>query len=549
VENIIMPDIPQEITTPPLHPVWSTAKKAAEAKAKELKEEKKYAELDKKMNKSLGPDLDSWPKDYPKLEKLKSNKTKIDTTIKSYSDFVKAAALNANVKKPMTDALVKIQKAMDDRLKEAEAWIQSDTAIKESEKMAKHDLRPLKIIAQDVAAQVNAKAGDTKIELTKYWLDVVISDVKVLEKVPTGTDNPALAKKIREQANFPLLIDQLAGLLKQASNDIKTEKDFPAAEKKFREGADKFVEAATIRGAKPIADLAKVKTDNIKYVVTQTVTLTLKVGAVVVGAVALAGTPFTGGVSTIAGIIVIVNQGIQIADQVAKLAMDEQQLIDLVAKELAILQKGYTNAKAAGALELASTAVKATLGIPVPSIDECKKNVKQVHDKINLLEEQNNKQAVHLGKLLTQQEKLTKQMKDFETGDLTKLEPAEKQQYEKVKKALGKSPELVTALIKKTNDLSDRIEKAETSCKLLEGPIQQLSGNVPTWALIGQIVINAGVAAGFLVAGNVNVPDPFKCWDMAVKVSTDLGNVIGSLQAAKDAGEGLKTLYEKHAKK
>src|SRR5580658_3769486 len=226
-----MPDIPQEITTPPLHPVWTTAKKVAEAKAKELKEEKKYAELDKKMNKSLGPDLDNWPKDYPKLDKLKSNKTKIDNTIKSYSDFVKAAALNANVKKPMTDALVKIQKAMDDRLKEAEAWVQSDTAIKESEKMAKHDLRPLKIIAQDVAAQVNAKAGDTKIELTKYWLVVVISDVKVLEKVPTGTDNPALAKKIHEQANFPLLIDQLAGLLKQASNDVKTDKDFPAAEK------------------------------------------------------------------------------------------------------------------------------------------------------------------------------------------------------------------------------------------------------------------------------------------------------------------------------
>jgi len=250
-----MPEIPQELTTPPLHPIWSTAKKTAATKAKDLNEEKKYAELEKKLNKGLGPDLDSWPKLYPKSDKLKATKTKIDTTIHSYTEFVKAAALNTAVKKLLSDALVKIQKEMDERSKEAEVWILSDKAVAESTTMVKKNLVPLKIIAQDVAKLVNAKAPKANLEAQKLWLDIVISDVKVLEKVPADYDNAKLANLIREQADFTLVIDQLAKLLTECGANVKTDKDVPAAEKKFKEGMEKIVDAATIRGAKPIAEL------------------------------------------------------------------------------------------------------------------------------------------------------------------------------------------------------------------------------------------------------------------------------------------------------
>jgi len=545
-----MPDIPQELTTPPLHPIWSLAKKTATAKAKELKEDKKYAELEKKMNKNLGPDLDSWPKDYPKSDKLKANKSKIDATIHTYTEAVKSAALNAAVKKPLNDALAKIQKEMDERAKEAEMWILSDKAMEESKTMSKKNLVPLKIFAQDVAKLVNAKAPKANLQAQKLWLDIVISDVKVLEKVPAAYDNAKLANSIREQADFTLVIDQLAKLLTECGANVTTDKDVPAAEKKFKEGMEKIIDAATIRGAKPIAELCKIRVDNVKYVVVQTATLIGHIGAVITGAVALAGTPFTAGASTIMGIITIVNQSIAIGEQVAKLAMDEEQLMNVVASDLKTMYDNYKGAeKLIGPAEMAKTLVTATIGIPVPSIDGCKKDCDQVTDKINRLFEQNNKQAEKLGKCLTEQEKLKKEIANFESRDLAKLEPAEKQRFAKIKQGVEKSPEVIMALIEATNKLDERVKIARTKHQILSQALGQLAGKVPTWAVVGQFLIKVGAAVGFLVAGNVNVPDPYKCADLAVKVTTDLGNVIGSLQGASDAASDMNEMIGKHAKK
>jgi archaellum component FlaC len=401
-----------------------------------------------------------------------------------------------------------------------------------------------------VAKLVNAKAPKANLEAQKLWLDIVISDVKVLEKVPADYDNAKLANLIREQADFTLVIDQLAKLLTECGANVKTDKDVPAAEKKFKEGMEKIVDAATIRGAKPIAELCKVRVDNIKYAVVQTVTLIGHVGAVITGAVALAGTPFTGGASTILGIVTLVNQSIAIGQQVAKLAMNEEQLMNVVASDLKTMYDNYKGAEALiGPAEMAKTLVTATLGIPIPSIDGCKKDCDQVTDKINRLFEANNKQAEKLGKVLTEQQKGLKEINDFLQKDFATLQPAEKQQFAKVRQGFEKSPEVITALIEATNKLDERVKTAQTKHKILSQALNQLAGQVPTWAVVGQFLIKVGAAVGFLVAGNVNVPDPYKCMELATKVTTDLGNVIGSLQGASDAAGDMNDMIGKRSKK
>jgi hypothetical protein len=78
--------------------------------------------------------------------------------------------------------------------------------------------------------------------------------------------------------------------------------------------------------------------------------------------------------------------------------------------------------------------------------------------------------------------------------------------------------------------------------------LNQLASQVPTWSLVGQFLIKVGAAVGFMVGGNVNVPDPYKCMELANTVASDLGNVVGSLQGASDAAGDLNDLIKKRKK-
>jgi len=62
-----MPEPAQILGTPPLRKKWQDARKLSDDAAVKSKEDKKLAELHKnKMKGALGPDLESWPKNYPR---------------------------------------------------------------------------------------------------------------------------------------------------------------------------------------------------------------------------------------------------------------------------------------------------------------------------------------------------------------------------------------------------------------------------------------------------------------------------------------------------
>jgi hypothetical protein len=545
-----MPDIPTTLVTPPLRPIWSAAKKTAEAKAKELKEDAKFADLAKRMKDSLGPDLEAWPKDYPKFDKLKTNKTKIDTTIHNYSETLKNAPVNANVKKPLTDALAKIKKAMDERLVEAKEHIDSDLklGIKESQKK-QHT--PLIIFNQDIAKQVNEKAPKANLEAEKLLLEVILSDDKVLKNIPEGLDDPVLAKELREAANFHLVIEQLAKLMTDCGASVKSDKDVPAAEHKFEQGMDKIIEECLNRTAKPVFELTGVRSDYKMYKIKQAASLGASIAGAVGGVVGLAITPFTGGASTILGIISLINAGITIGRQLATLSEEAEGLINRVAVDINTLNKQYESASKTlvGVGEMGKTLVNSTFGPALTTIKGCKGDCDTVTDKINGLTVKTHDEAQDLGKMLTEQSKLQKQLSEFERISKPQLEPAEIQKFTLIDKAVDASAKSVEKLIKDIETLDKRVATCKVSHKILAGALGQIAAKEPTWAQVGEILISAVVAAGFMVGGNVNTPDPYKCLELVDKINTGLGDALSTLTAASSAAGDLNDLIKKRSKK
>ena len=110
------------LSSPPLRPIWTNIKKKAEDEAKKLKQDDKFAALDKKFADGLGPDLEKWAKNYdPKdLKKLEGAKTKLETSLKQYTGFSKASGLDAKIIKILTDGITKLGDELDERYKRAE---------------------------------------------------------------------------------------------------------------------------------------------------------------------------------------------------------------------------------------------------------------------------------------------------------------------------------------------------------------------------------------------------------------------------------------------
>src|ERR1041384_7052536 len=110
-----MPETPvQVLSTPPLRPIWKIAKEKAETEAKKLGQTDAYKTfLKNKMKIDLGPDLEDWHKCYPDFTKLNTEKLKIENTVKLYRGSVKAAELDAKVKKFLNDALNEIETELE----------------------------------------------------------------------------------------------------------------------------------------------------------------------------------------------------------------------------------------------------------------------------------------------------------------------------------------------------------------------------------------------------------------------------------------------------
>lgn len=530
--------------TPPLRAKWQAAKKKSDDEAKKSKETSKLDTLHKnKMKGALGPDLEAWPKLYPDWSKLQNQKVKIDNTIKTYKEALKGSGLTEAVTKPMNVALKEIGEAMTERLQTAHDLLNSDMklALKASTKV----ISPIVIFQQDVAKQVEAKAGKTRLKPVKIQLEVILSDDAVLKHVPSEVDNGYLAEAIRNKASFSTVIDNLAQLLKSVDN-LEPE----AAEDKFEKGMDAIIEKAAERAGEPILELVHVRSSYRMYQVKKGATLALAVGGAIASTVSLAASPFTGGVSTIAGIIGLIKSINTLSTEATKLALNAEEFLGKVTDDLSSLYKQYKDVQSGvvGTGELVKVTVNSLVGPVFATIGECKGDVEQAESKNDKLFIKANDQASKLGELLNDQKLLQQQLSAYEKESKPTLEPAEIQRLLQLHKKIDDSAKPVQAMIDSIGVLHTRVEKNKGVLVMLKQSLNQLAAKEPTWSIVGQILVKIGSSAAFMIAGGVNAPEPVESLKMVKAVAENCSRAIESLEAAKEAGEGLNELIKKRKK-
>ena len=507
-----------------------------------------YTALTKKFKTDLGPDLEKWPKLYPAFDKLTAGKTKIDETLKQYAEAVKASGLNANVAKLLTDGLKKIKTDMDARMEKATTLVGSDlgAAIKDSNKK---QIPPIILFKQDIAAQVTTKAGADAakvLNVTSIAIEVILTDPKVLKDAPADLDDGLLAAEMRDKASFATVVQDIATALQAAAAKVKKNpKDEPAATAQFKKDVDKAITDSLARAAEPIQRLAKVKTAYTSYKIMSGVKLTLTSVGAAAGIIGLALTPLTFGLTSVAGCIGIAKSAVSLGQQIGKLALDAEGLALKVSEDLVTLNKQYQNAKKTlvGVGELGKTLVNATLPTMVTTIKECSSDCEQVKNKIDGIEVKAHETAEKLGALLTEQAKMQKALRDFEKATKPTFTGAEATKVQKLIAAVDLTGPQVTGLIVKIGELNTRVKDTSTTHKKLAADVKTLAAKEPTWAKVGEVLINISAAAGFGLT-NINAPDAYAFVKTVSDIVQDIGYVESGLETVLGAGEDLKGIVE-----
>jgi hypothetical protein len=274
------------------------------------------------------------------------------------------------------------------------------------------------------------------------------------------------------------------------------------------------------------------------------------VAGVIASTVSLAATPFTGGVSTIAGIIGIFKSINTITTEVANATMKTEVFVIKVTGEIQTLYTQYVTASktVVGVGEMAKTAVNSLVGPFFTTIKSAKTNCDQVQDRVNGLFVRTNDYAVKLGSLLTDQSKLQQELSSYEQLTKNKLAPEEAKKFVALHSKVEQTAPVVDRLIKNIQELHKRVEANKGAYVMLNQALTQLAVKEPTWSKVGQILIQVATSVGFLVAGNVNVPEPLEYLKLTKTIAEDMSRVIEPLEAAKELGEGLNDLIKKRKK-
>lgn len=539
------------LDTSGLRTKWKNAKTLAE-KAAGSKEGSALSKLHKeKMKDSLGPDLEAWPKSYPKYDKLEENKKKLDTKLDAYTKAVKESTLSDPVKKPMLTALKEIKEDMNGRLKKAELLIMSDPKLesklpKNLEEEQTKVIQPIKLFFEDVANEVAQKAGTTKFKPTSIPLEVILTDERILKHIPNNVQDGLLKHEMYDKANRGQIITDLVNLLKSVDK-----LDPNAAKTAFDQGHEKIIEKALERAGEPILRLVKIRAEYRMYKVKKGVTLTLAVGSAMASVAGLAVTPFTGGASTVAGILGLIKSVNIICTEVAGLAATVEGFIDKVTEDIDELVSDYKNVGSTGVGigETGKTVVNSLIGPAFNTIKDAKKNCDQVNDKINGLETKAHDQATLLGGWMDKQTATDKALKQFEDQNKGKLTPKEAEQLKTIGAKVAQAEKAIPPLLTSIPELYKRVKTNTKTYKELKVAIDTLAAKEPTWAKIAEVLIPVATSVGLMVAGNVGVPEPMEFLKLAHTVVEDTKRVLEPLETAKDLAEDLVEMVKEHNKK
>jgi flagellar biosynthesis chaperone FliJ len=428
--------------------------------------------------------------------------------------------------------------------------LQTDLAIKESKKK---QIPPLIIFRQDISKQVLAKTGAlTALNLNGCPIEVILDSPEVIKNVPQDLDDGLLAEQIILTANYATLVSDVSAALKKADQEVaKDPKKLDAANKQFQADLLAACQAAADRGAAVVLKLVGVRASYRNYKLVAAGQLTLTIAGAVSGAIGLILTPFTAGASTIMGCIGLVKSSIAIGKQLADLASSAEEMGNGLAKDIQMLAARYNEAKSrkVGGIEMTVTLVNATLPTAFATIKSCKGDADTMSSKIDGIEVKSHDVSQTLGKTLNDQQAVIKNLSDWEAKSKASFTADEAKKIQKLIDQLEKSAPNVINLIAEVGKLHNRVQECRASHGDVKKALDKLAAKEPTWAQVGEILINVAAGIGFGVAGNVNAPDPYKFVKAVADVNQQIGNVVSSFDGLQSSVRDAVAVFQERAKK
>lgn len=471
-----------------------------------------------------------------------------DTYLKEVEENIEAYKNEEEIKDLLTKlkaGLGNVKNELDVRVKSVQKLIDSDfeTALEESKSMYKKDIKPMILIQHDIGPLIEKKLTKKEkeyIEIGEVDVEIIIGDPDVLSKM----DKNSLEKqKSTEKANFNGMVDDIVIEIKRL---IAAYQLNPDKEDEYEQEMELFIKNKIKEGIKGAIDelsrLADVRSSYKKYKIKAGVDVGLNVVGIIAATAGTVMAPITGGATVVIGMIGLFKSAVNLGKQLGKLSLEAEEMIARVYHNLNTLNNRYKDASKnkVGTIEMGVTLVNAVGGQIFDTIKEVQSDCEQIGDKINGLEVNAGGLSKKLDKLLDAQEDYQKELRKMESQvkDFTKEQATA---ITKLFKALDKSCEAVEAQIKEVMKMDKRVDVGRTQHNQLTKQVDILAKREPTWAKVGEILINATVGAAFITAGNVGGPAAYDF----VGIGKDIAGNIGT---GLDTFGELKTIVEDTAK-
>jgi hypothetical protein len=273
--------------------------------------------------------------------------------------------------------------------------------------------------------------------------------------------------------------------------------------------------------------------------------------------VAITGT-VVGGAATVASIVTApLHLGVATVASAAATAQSIKATFDLIRdsrktlettteelnEALRTIQTQYENARTTtvGLKELGKTAIN-SLVLPnsMTTINRAKTLVEQVQNGLQTREVTTHKLAAYLSDIVDKSQKAENKLAEFERINKDKLSAKEKDSMAKIKKAVEDGSAHMKQVLQSVSGGFATLTKLKQNYGEMRKAVDKIASGKPTWAEVGEVLIGTAASAGFMVAGGINSPDPFKGMENLNNLATLVGNAQGSIDMGMNLGQSLE---------
>lgn len=412
-------------------------------------------------------------------------------------------------------------------------------------------IKPIPVLHKDFASAVMQRAGTRgQFKIEDLRISIVLKNPTVLQHVPNEVSDSLLAQKLNDAANQGEILKQLTEAYIKISKEIATPADEQGAQAQMRAASEAISKQAKARAAKVITDLVKMNVDQNQFNADIKVSLAVAIGGAVLGATATAASLLTAplhlGMATAASAIATA----QSLKTTVHLIIDSGKTVETTSKELgaalASLQKEYKTASSldVGIAETGKTLANSLIPNFQNSITRIKSLMDQVNGGLQGRELQLHRMAAQLDDIITKTSNMEKKLAEFQKVNQTSLTTKQKAFMVRAEKTTAEIPAVVKEMLKQLRKSVQGLMGLKGSYATMREGVNKLASGKPTWAEVTEVLVGTATTAGFLVAGNIGSPDPYKGMEAFNNMASLVGNIQGSLDLMLNLSKSLEDLIQ-----